>query len=1236
MKHKKNKQIEKNQGLKIRRFYTASLSSDSAANVDSLIDWCHKDSSILDSNGRPIFEAKQVEVPSNWSQGAVDIMVQKYFRKAGVPLHTKPVIEENIPEWLYRSVADEKKLSKLDEKQAYSNEKSAKNVFHRLVGCWTYWAYKNHYFYDDESAQIFYDELYYIIANQIAAPNSPQWFNTGLFWAYGINGPSQGHYYVDPDTEELHASTSSYERPQPHACFIQSIKDDLVNEDGIMDLWVREARLFKYGSGSGTNFSNLRGKGEKLSGGGASSGLMSFLRVGDRAAGSIKSGGVTRRAAKMVCLDIDHPDIEEFISWKLNEEQKVVALVSGSSLAAKHLNKIMSVTHSHENEKTRFNVKKNIPLKNAIRDARFSQIPNNYILRVIELCKQGYTGIEFDEFSTDWRSEAYETVSGQNSNNSVRVSNEFMQAVKEDRPWHLYGHKAKQSGNRAKHSPVKSLAAKDLWEQIAFAAWSCADPGLQYDTTINEWHTCPSEGRINASNPCSEYMFLDDTACNLASLNLVKFLDKETSEFDDLAYRHSTRILTIVLDISVTMAQFPSPRIALLSYKYRTLGLGYANLGSLLMHLGLSYDSPKARAFCGVLSCMMHMNAYATSAEIAAALGTFPGYEDSLNKETMLRVMRNHRRAAYNARSSEYEGLSITPFSLEEKFCPPELLKIAREEADRALSLGEKYGFRNAQVTAIAPTGTIGLVMDCDTTGIEPDFSLVKYKKLAGGGYLKIINQSIPAALKKLNYSQDQIDQIIGYCLGSTSLKNYQGSINVKSLEKLGFTKKVLDKIEKSLDTSFDLSFAFNPYSLGGDFIRKELKLDVSDKELASMEFNLLNKLGFSLQEIEEANEYVCGTMTLEGAPFLKEEHLPIFDCANRCGKKGKRFLHWKAHIQMMAAAQPFVSGAISKTINLPQEATVREIKEAYELSWKLMNKAIALYRDGSKLSQPLSSEFNEIFSQVDDDDELEATQELSSSNTKPSESMAAAAMASNILRRRLPQRREGYTQKASIAGHKIYLRTGEYEDGQLGEIFLDMHKEGAAFRSLMNAFAIAISLGLQYGVPLDEFVDAFIFNRFEPNGIVAGHDKIKMSTSVIDYVFRELAITYLDRDELAQVSPEDLRADYVSTSASNNPQDNSKNQKNEINDSHKEKDEKVKSQKKTSKKLESKLSWSTQEPRLNELLEKKQTNQKREHVLAKLKGFEGDPCTECGQFSLVRNGSCLKCTSCGATTGCS
>ncbi|MGV8016986.1 MAG: vitamin B12-dependent ribonucleotide reductase [Ignavibacteria bacterium] len=1202
--------------MRIKNYFTTSRSIND-------IEYDKRSSIIRNPDGSVVFEMNNVIVPKHWSQVATDIIAQKYFRKAGVPKSLKKVFEEGVPEWLQRSEIDSVRLNVLDEKELYSGEYDSRQVFNRLAGCWTYWGWKYKYFDSDEDAKNFYNELFFMLAMQFSAPNSPQWFNTGLHWAYGITGPSQGHFYVDPDSGELTRSTDAYSHCQPHACFIQSVTDDLVNEGGIMDLWVREARLFKYGSGTGSNFSGIRGSGENLSGGGKSSGLMSFLKIGDRSAGAIKSGGTTRRAAKMVVLDLDHPDIEEFINWKVVEEEKVAALVAGSKTLNYHLNKILSACDSVHPENDGTNKATNKVLAQAVRDARRAYIPENYIERVIQLAKLGFREIFIPTYDTDWNSESYVTVSGQNSNNSVRATNDFMKAVEMDSDWNLYWRTELQKSkaeNRAP-GPAKVLKARKLWDDISYSAWACADPGIQFHTTINEWHTCPAGGEIKASNPCSEYMFLDDTACNLASLNLVKFYDFESEKFNVEAFRHAARLWTVVLEISVLMAQFPSSRIASLSYDYRTLGLGYANLGALLMILGIPYDSPEALSLTGCITAILHMKAYATSAEMARELGPFSKFEE--NRENMLRVIRNHKRAAFNANKKEYEGLSINPMGINKRYCiDDDLLDAARKDAEEALALGEKFGYRNAQVTVIAPTGTIGLLMDCDTTGVEPDFALVKFKKLAGGGYFKIINESVPPALKKLGYSDNEIDDIIKYTKGYGSLIGCP-HINPQNLSDKSFTMEVIKQIEKSLPGVFDISFAFNKYTLGASFCKNVLGF--TDEQLDDFNFNILKALGYTKEQIEEANDYICGTMTIEGAPHLKEEHYPIFDCASKCGKKGTRYISPEAHIRIMAAAQPFISGAISKTINLPNQASVEDMKKAYMMSWSLGLKSNALYRDGSKLSQPLNRIADEL-----GDFELEEKSDITVTATSDIVKVAERIIHRYIAKRRkLPYRRKGYTQKAKIGNHSVYIRTGEYENGQLGEIFVDMHREGAAFRSLMNCFAIAVSLGLQHGVPLEEFVDAFVYTRFEPNGIIIGNPNIKMATSIIDYIFRELAVTYLSRTDLAHIPDEEIRISPVDSLAKLDKEKDIEYYEERIY-SERIVEEKVKPPKETSVTVDHSIPVSiVAAPNGN-------GGHKAKIEEAIMKGYTGDICQECGQVTMVRNGTCLKCMSCGATSGCS
>jgi len=1215
-------------------------------------------SEIRTITGDILFEMRDVEVPKTWSQTAVDILAQKYLRKAGVPAATKKVREKGVPAFLQRSMPDVAALAKLEPDRRYGAETSAKQVFNRMAGAWAYWGWKGGYFENEEAARAYVDEMRAMLATQMGAPNSPQWFNTGLYWAYGIDGPGQGHFYVERETGHLMESDSAYERPQPHACFIQSVDDNLAGENGIMELWKREALLFKYGSGTGSNFSNLRAAGEPLSSGGKSSGLMSFLKVGDAAAGAVKSGGTTRRAAKMIIVDVDHPDIEEFVRWKSKEEEKVAALVAGSRALAAHLPRVVEACWECDDDEIRFDPKKSKALETAVRAAKKAFIPDASVKRAIDYARQGYRSLEVERYELDWDSESYRTVSGQNSNNSARITDAFLKAVQEDGAWTLK--------RRTDAAPAKTLSARELWEDICVAAWACADPGLQFHDTINAWHTCPEGGEIRASNPCSEYMFLDDTACNLASLNLAAF--KTDKGFDVEGFEHACRLWTLTLEISVAMAQFPSPAIAQRSYDYRTLGLGFANLGGLLMSSGVAYDSNAARAVAAGVSALMSGAAYRASAEIAGAVGPFPRFKE--NRDPMLRVMRNHRRAAVGtALGGAFEGLDIAPSQFDDKACLwPALAERAKTVWNEAYELGAINGFRNAQVSAIAPTGTIGLVMDCDTTGIEPDFALVKFKKLAGGGTIKIINQAVPSALSALGYSQGQIEEITAYALGRGTLEDAPG-VSLADLRREGFEDRHIKALEERVRTAFDLTYAFAPQALGEDFCVNVLGLPES--RLASTGYEILRDIGFSDEEIHQANLFCCGAMTVEGAPHLEQEHYAVFDCATPCGRIGERSLSLLAHLQMMAAAQPFVSGAISKTVNLPADARIVDCNRAYMNAWRLGLKSIALYRDGSKLSQPLAQA---LLAEDTNENAEDFERELAEAPAAQKSKIVAERIVERVIertpgRRRLPDRRKGYIQKAIVGGHKVYLHTGEFDDGELGEVFIDMHKEGAAFRSLMNNFAIAVSLGLQYGVPLDEYVDAYVFTRFDPSGPVQGNDQIKHATSILDYIFRELAISYLGRGDLAHVNPAESAVDAIGQGVDHEKTQGSAAKliskgfsRSTVSDNlvilrggefdrlRRTANEDAPSMDEDVHDVVEADAAPTGEtpPEIEEQVARlaDAVNQKAPRGVlatpgaarqeARIKGYEGDACPDCGQFTLVRNGACLKCESCGASTGCS
>jgi ribonucleoside-diphosphate reductase alpha chain len=1169
--------------------------------------------------GTAIGEEIELTVPGHWSQIATDILAQKYLRRAGVPSATIPAPDYDGPPALapQRAAPD----------AALGRESDSVAVFDRLAGAWAYHGLRSGLFEDATEASIFRDEICAMLARQIAAPNSPQWFNTGLHWAYGISAPGAGHFRYDAEADAVVEVADAYANPQPHACFIQSVSDSLVGANGIFDLWQREARLFKFGSGSGTNFSALRAEGEPLAGGGASSGLLSFLKVGDTAAGAIKSGGVTRRAAKMVIVDIDHPDIEAFIDWKAVEERKVAALAAGSRVTNRHITALFAAIQGERED--RFDPQRNETLRRVLKQARRDGVPEAVMRRALSKAKDGGSGLDFETYDTDWTGEAYRTVSGQNANNSVRITDAFMAAVAEDAPWQLV--------RRTDGGLHGTVSARRLWARIGEAAWACADPGLQFHDTINDWNTCAADGTINGSNPCSEYMFLDDTACNLASINLVKFLTEEGG-FDVDGFRHACRLWTIVLEISVEMASYPSPVIAERSYAYRTLGLGFANLGGLLMSAGLPYDSEAGRAAAAAISALMTATAYETSANLAERLGPFPRFD--ANRDQTLRVLRNHAAACG---VGAFEGLGIEPAPLDGETVPFDGLYDAAQDAwRRAIEGAATHGVRNAQATAIAPTGTIGLVMDCDTTGIEPDFALVKFKTLAGGGTMRIINRAVPRALRRLGYTEAQIRDIEVFAVGHGTLEHAPG-ISFDDLRAEGFGDAQIDALAGVLKNTFDMTYAFTAEVLGEGFLRRVLGF--GDEQLRQSGYATLRDLGFSDEDIHRANLYCCGTMTVEGAPHLKPDDYDVFDCATRCGRTGTRSLSVAAHITMMAACQPFISGGISKTVNMPGRARVEDCLAAYETAYQFGLKSISLYRDGSKLSQPLTGSLLA-------NEDLEA-EDLIDEPASERARIFAERVVERIVerspgRRRLPDRRKGYIQKAIVGGHKVYLHTGEFEDGELGEIFIDMHKEGAAFRSLMNNFAIAISLGLQYGVPLEEFIDAYLFTRFEPAGPVQGNDRIKNATSILDYIFRELAISYLGRDDLAHVpesSPSSfdvgrgVDAEGVQQEAQrliskgfsrSSTMDNLVVLRGGDFDRMRERREGAGTEEAAAEEVEAEAAPDPS-PNRGRL-----ADPGRAQAEARIKGYEGDACTACGQFTMVRNGTCLRCDSCGHSTGCS
>jgi ribonucleoside-diphosphate reductase alpha chain len=1166
--------------MKITRKFTTA-----GTNPFDTVEWVTRSTRIGNPDGSVVFEMNDASVPSSWSQLATDIMVSKYFRKAGAPqvdADGEPILDD-------------------DGNPTTGPERSARQVIHRLADCWRHWGLAHRYFDSAEDAAAFYDEVAYMMLHQIAAPNSPQWFNTGLHHSYGLTGPAQGHSIADHKSGKVSLAPDAYSHPQPHACFIQHVEDTLVGDGGIMDLWTREARLFKYGSGTGTNFSALRAEDEPLSGGGKSSGLMGWLKIGDRAAGAIKSGGTTRRAAKMVCLDLDHPDIRTFINWKVREELKVAALVEGM----KHLSEDQRETAER-------------------------------------------LGLKLDY---DFNGEAYQTVSGQNANNSIRIPDAFFDSLDEGKAWPLT--------RRTDGTVVEEVDSQDLWGDICNAAWRCADPGVQYDTTINAWHTCPEDGRINASNPCSEYMFLDDTACNLASINLIRFYDRHERTFDTDRFEHAVDLWTIVLEISVLMASFPSESIARRSWEFRTLGLGYANIGAMLMQAGIPYDSDEGRAICGMLSSTMTGRAYRMSAQLAGEQGPFAGFKR--NRKHMLRVIRNHRRAAHGvARGATgpdaYEDLRIRPVPIDHGCClemsgrlngVERLLKRACANWDEAIQLGEKHGFRNAQVTVIAPTGTIGLLMDCDTTGVEPDFALVKFKKLAGGGYFKIANASLRPALEALGYPEGQVRDILTHVLGAltldTPMPGHDGAFGGAGergtlshfLRAKGVPADELARITDALPGVFELRFAISPWMFSDETL-KAMEIDPGTAR-NDPSLNILRALGLSAAQIDALDERICGSQTIEGAPHLRDEHLPVFDCANTCGRHGVRCISPEGHIRMMASAQPFITGAISKTINLVNSATIEDIAGAYRLSWELGLKANALYRDGCKLSQPLSSK-----KETSGDDapgkadlgsgaigaaEHEPFRELVEAATLARDAADAEDESRVIIirkphRRRLKDTRRSVTHKFNIAGHEGYLTVGCYDDGAPGELFVTMAKEGSTIGGLMDTLGTATSVALQYGVPLESMVNKFTHQRFEPAGMTT-NPEIPFAKSLIDYIFRWMGMEFVPGYREANAprrkgkpAKAELHHDIEPVSQGDRAGKASVDQSPRIT--------------MTTASIESRTTTSDR-------MLVQETRTEASMLSVAMKDCQGDApaCEVCGTIT-VRNASCYRCLNCGQSMGCS
>lgn len=1056
--------------MHIKRFYTHAKNNWTHDSIYDDMKFKLADAVIRSSNGEIIQKIDNVEVPEAWSQTACDIYATKYIRRAGVPNKTQHVDETDVPVWLQKSIPADGAV--------FGRETSIKQTVNRLVGCWTYHGWLNGYFQSETDAQAFYDEIRYMILNQICAPNSPQWFNTGLHWAYGIEGRSGNQYYYDIQLKQIVKSVNAYEHPQVHACFILKVLDDLVNKNGIMDTAITEASIFKYGSGVGANFSNIRGANEKLSGGGQSSGLLSFLDVINKSAGAIKSGGTTRRAAKMVILDDDHPDLVEFIMWKVKEEAKVLSLVVGSEKIDRHIKNVVHACMQYSgDEADKYDANTNLALKIAIADAEQNGVPSSYCNHIVHAMESGIP-INWEVFNLDWNGAAYRAVSGQNSNNSIFISDKFMNAVENDADWNLIA--------RTDGSIIKTLKARKLWDLICYSAWACADPGVQYKDTIQSWHTCKTDGPIRGTNPCSEYVFLDNTACNLASINLDKMLlhTNDGIMFNIDAFKYACNLWTIVLDISVTMAQYPTYDFAESSLKYRTLGLGYGSMGSMLMSLGIAYDSDEGRSVAAAITAILTLSVYNTSSTLAQKLGTFEQYEE--NKESMLTVIENMHHLVHH-QADKCKNLNIKPYLVQLPESFKYLGQAAQKLSHETLKAAREHGVRNAQATVIAPTGTISFVMDLGTTSVEPTFSLVSWKKLAGGGDMRVLNKTVVDALHALQYTESQITDIKQYIFGHGNVKNAP-HINNTALKAKGFTDDMIEKMTHALKTAYDIKHIINTNFFGQDILQKRCNINVTAND------NLLEVLGFSSEQITEANIYCCGHLTIEGAPHLKPSHISVFDCAMPNGV-GVRFISPEGHYKMVAAVQPFISGAASKTVNLPEHITIEEISKIYFETWKYGIKCVSLYRNNSKLSQPMNT--------------------------------------TNLNQKAIKQNKEasGKRYGMRIDNQAFYILTQDNEQGLLTEIDIVMGKEGSSYRTLMDCFAQAISLGLKYNIPLNKYVEAFKNTAFDPAGIVTGYPGIDRALSPLDLLARVLEQEYIMKNKDTHMKTFDmLQIDSVCT----------------------------------------------------------------------------------------------------------
>lgn len=1102
-----------------------------------------------------------LEVPETWSRPAIETLAQRFLAKSVVPAALTAVRDDTLPQWLWAQRPDEKALEALSPAERWMDETSAKQLFDRVAGAWTYWGWRAGRFDQEEDAATFYDEMRHLMAGQRFLPAGPQLRATGLNWAYGAEGHSGG-YVTDLDGTRPRKAKAGEETPCVYGAFLQSVEDDLTADGGILDLWRREAQAYKLGAASGANLSALRGCGEVLSTGRRSAGVVRFLDVGDKAASPMRQSSLSRRAPRLVSLDADHPDLLDFVKWKLREDQKAAALAAGARAMNAALETIMRAAHGDMGDDTGVDglvagadlptealsdPARNQALASAIQAARAAHVPESAVHRTLSLARQGVRELDPMDLGVDWDSETWKTVSGQNTITALRLDHGFMERAESGGDWVLT--------RRVDGSVADVVDAADVLDRISVATWSTHDPVLHFSGTVGDWNPVPANGPIRTSTAGGEVMFLDDTGAAAGMIGLARFLKPLPSKgkrhddpVDATALAHTIRLATIALDLSISFGQAPTEALATGIWRTRPIALGMADLAGMLAAAGVAYDSEAGRAAAGALAGMVTATSYATGAEIAAEAGAFPACAP--NHDAVTRTIRNHRRVS-QGQIGGFEDLSIQPAPLHVDDCPfPDITVAAMEAWDRALELGHEHGFRNAQATAVGAAGLVGTLLDAGSSGIDPTFTQVRFHRRDDGTFERVIDPVIPRGLKALGYSKAASNRIVHHALGHGHLDECP-TIDPASLVEKGFTEEALERLAPALREAYDIKYAFNVWTLGRGFCEEEL--GVPSDLLNDYGFDLLRWLGFSETEIANANRYCCGTLTVSGAADLKPAHARVFDGGIAQGRDGGATVSAEARVRMAAAVQGLISGAVVTNLVLPHQTGIEDCRNLIVLGWHLGLKQLALHREGAKLSDPVveavaPAEPETLPTRQSGADLLD----LIAAPIPAQAAALAEGVADSIsgtlllqgeaspedvidgrlppprapnrqIQERLPNRRKGYTQKATIAGQKVYLRTGEYDDGRVGEIFIDVPKADATVRSLVNNLAISISIGLQYGVPLTEFVDSFAGTQFEPSGEVGGNEAVTRASSILDYVFRELAISYLGRSDMADGSAEAL-----------------------------------------------------------------------------------------------------------------